>query len=127
MRRAIKRYKRYRSRSEREAMVAEYVESGQSQAEFCDERGIGVSTLQYWLRRTAELEEEEAARGSAGGSGFVELKVESAEGSREGERSSRAGLPEYELVLANSRRLIVRSGVEVSEVTALIRVLEERS
>lgn len=106
-------------------MVAEYVESGQSQGEYCRERGLGVSRLQYWLRKTAEL--EEASPGSAGGSGFVELKVEGLAGSREDGRQSPADLREYEIVLANGRRLVVRGGFDLSEVTALVSVLEERS
>ena len=106
-------------------MVAEYVESGQSQGEFSRERGMGVSTLQYWLRRTAEF--EEATPGSPGGGGFVELKVEGMAGRGEGGRQSTADLREYEMVLPNGRRLVIRGGFELSEITALVSVLEERS
>ena len=107
-------------------MVAEYVESGQSQGQYCRQRGIGVSTLQYWLRKTAAL--EGAAPGSAGDCGFVELKVEGSEvSSREGGRPSPAGPREYELVLANGRRLVMRGGFELSELAALLTLLEERA
>lgn len=105
-------------------MVAEYVESGQTQGEYCRERGMGVGTLQYWLRRTAAL--EEVAAGPAGGSGFVELKVEGIAGSGEGGKQPQADLREYEIALPNGRRLVVRGRFERSEVTALVSVLEER-
>lgn len=106
-------------------MVAEYVESGQSQWEFCRELGIGVGTLQYWLRRTAQS--EEAAPGSAGGSGFVEVRVEDVDGIRPGERQPRAEGREYEIVLVDGKRLVVRGGFELWEVAGLVSVLEGRS
>jgi hypothetical protein len=40
-----------RSRAEIAELIATYRQSGQKQREFCQQRGIGLSTLQNYLRR----------------------------------------------------------------------------
>ena len=47
----------YRSREDRakarREMVERYERSGKSQREFCEDEGIGLSTLQLWMRKTS--------------------------------------------------------------------------
>ncbi|PNV74134.1 IS66 family insertion sequence element accessory protein TnpA [Leptospira inadai] len=43
-----------KARKSREEYIAEYQESGLSQKAYCEESGISVSTLGYWLRHTKE-------------------------------------------------------------------------
>ena len=47
----------HKSRSDRAKargqMVERYQRSGKSQREFCEEEGIRLSTLQWWLRKTS--------------------------------------------------------------------------
>ena len=112
--------RRYLNREEREEILAEYVESGLSQGKFCEERGIGMSTMQYWLRKAREAEEGDEE--SAGSGGFVEVQVEDREMILPGwER--RPETARYELVLRDGKRLLVGSGFETNEVAKL---LEER-
>jgi hypothetical protein len=114
--------KRNRSWAEGEALVAEFLESEQTQGEFCRVYGIAIGTLQYWLRKIAGA--EESVSGAAGSGGFVELKMEPAGSSEtDGRRDGR----EYELILVNGTRLIVRGGFELPEVSALVSVLEARA
>jgi hypothetical protein len=40
-----------RSRAEIAELIGTYRQSGQKQREFCQQRGIGLSTLQNYLRR----------------------------------------------------------------------------
>ena len=56
------------------ALVKAYQASGQSQRAFCDEQGIGQSSLRYWKRRLepgAGIEPTPAATGSR----FVAVQV----------------------------------------------------
>jgi lambda repressor-like predicted transcriptional regulator len=46
-----KRVRVRRSREEIAELIASYRQSGQRQREFCQQRGIGLSTLQNYLRR----------------------------------------------------------------------------
>jgi transposase len=47
----------YRSREDRakarREMVERYERSGKSQREFCEDEGVGLSTLQLWMRKTS--------------------------------------------------------------------------
>jgi transposase-like protein len=45
-----------RSRDEWQRLIDEQAESGQTQAAFCAERGISVTSLQNWKRRLARSE-----------------------------------------------------------------------
>jgi transposase-like protein len=40
-----------RSAGERESLLARFQRSGQSQKRFCQENGLSLATLQYWLRQ----------------------------------------------------------------------------
>ena len=112
----------YRTKAEREAILSEFLESGLSQRAFCEERRIELSTLQYWLRKTRELEDAEEA---AVMPPFVEVQLEAGSGAPwKMDGSSRNA--EYDLVLPSGRRLVVRSGYDRSEVTELIHLLEQR-
>ena len=37
-------------------LIAEYVTSGQSQKEFCADRGLSFNTFQYWLKAVLYFE-----------------------------------------------------------------------
>lgn len=56
-----------------ERLVAEYERGDETRRAFCDERGLSVSSLDYWRRK---LREETAAR-----PGFIELGSVSTAGS----------------------------------------------
>ena len=47
----------YKSREDRakarREMVERYERSGKSQREFCEDEGVGLSTLQLWMRKTS--------------------------------------------------------------------------
>lgn len=114
---------KYRSKTERGAILAAFRASDAGQREFCLEHGVAVSTLQYWLRKAREADapsETEHQRAA-----FVEVKVA---------RSPAAlALPhvesqqrEYDVVLRSGQRLVVRSGFDPAEVTALLGLLEAR-
>ncbi len=60
-----------RSREEMYALLAVYVESGQTQASFCAGHGLKLATFQYWWRRYRQSQGGEAA-------GFVALEPEMA-------------------------------------------------
>jgi len=51
--------------AQREKILGAYRRSRVSQREFCAQAGIGLSTLQLWLRKSA--------RGAAAPAGFIEL------------------------------------------------------
>ena len=55
-----------RTMSEGLRLVREYDESGESRGGFCERRGLGVATLDYWRRQVA----------AAGTNGLVEVEVE---------------------------------------------------
>jgi len=46
------RSKEDRAKARRE-MVERYERSGKSQREFCEDEGVGLSTLQLWMRKTS--------------------------------------------------------------------------
>ena len=71
---------RHRRRSESDKLLADYRASGLTQKRWCQERGIGIASLRYWLKR----EREEAngyslvpveIEGRAVGKGMLELRV----------------------------------------------------
>src|SRR5260221_13233899 len=69
-----------RSRTEIAELIAAYRQSGQKQREFCRQRGIGLSTLQNYLRRERSngqpkqrlLEVEVVPKATAGGGQAIE-------------------------------------------------------
>lgn len=56
------------------AVVKEYTTSGQSQRQFCGERGIGQSSLRYWRRRLGQGPSAESAQ-TGMGTRLVAVKV----------------------------------------------------
>jgi hypothetical protein len=70
-----------RSRTEIAELMAAYRQSGQKQREFCQQRGIGLSTLQNYLRRERSngqpkqrlLEVEVVPKATAGASQALEI------------------------------------------------------
>ena len=56
---------------------------------------------------------------------FMEVKLEANGGGLWGVEGSRERA-EYEVVLREGRRLVLRSGFEVTEVAALVKILEAR-
>jgi hypothetical protein len=71
---------RHRRRAETDKLLADYRASGLTQKHWCEEHGIGITSLRYWLRR----EREEArgyslvpveVEGHRGGNGRLDLQV----------------------------------------------------
>ena len=71
---------RHRRRAEADKLLADYRASGLTQKHWCEERGIGIASLRYWLKR----EREEArgyslvpveVEGRSGGNGVLDLQV----------------------------------------------------
>ena len=73
--------RRRRSRAEIAELIAAYRQSAQKQREFCRQRGIGLSTLQNYLRRERSngqpkqrlLEVEVVPKATAGASQALEI------------------------------------------------------
>jgi len=71
---------RHRRRAESDKLLADYRSSGLTQKRWCEEHGIGIASLRYWLKR-----EREEARGYSlvpvevegrfGGNGGLDLRV----------------------------------------------------
>jgi hypothetical protein len=71
---------RHRRRAEADKLLADYRASGLTQKRWCQERGIRIASLRYWLKR-----EREEGRGyslvpieiesRAGGNGMLDLRV----------------------------------------------------
>src|SRR5438105_1531596 len=99
----IKSRKRYRTKTEREGILEEFVESGLGQRAFCEERGIGIGTFQYWLRKTRESEDSREVEPES--APLVEVKLEANGGALWGVEGSRESA-EYEVVLRDGKRLM---------------------
>ena len=117
--------RRRRTRSEVEAILEEYGRSGLTQRVFTRRVGIGVSTLQYWLRRArqgsrGEGTERKSKRRPAPELSLLEVKVA---GSGPGfPVAQRQG---YEIELKAGSRLRVPGGFEEAEVRRLLQLLKE--
>jgi transposase-like protein len=109
---------------EREAVVAEYLESGLTQRVFALENGMSVSTLQLWLR---QAESDAAARRhrKAGRSqtapavSLLEVELDDA--------PAPSALPaiSYEIELGRDVRLRLPQGFGDGEVRRLLALLKE--
>jgi hypothetical protein len=110
----------WRSEAEIEDIVVRYLESGLTQRVFAREEGIGVSTLQLWLRqcRTGSQEMERRADGVRS---LSLLEVELADASR----SATATATRYELELPSGARLRVGSDFAEADVRRLLGLLRE--
>jgi transposase-like protein len=120
--------RRRRTVEERAEVVGRYVESGQTQRVFAREEGIGVSTLQLWLRQVSADDEgvRRAAREPRNGSGRSE-SVSLLEVELTGERSQASGrdVADYAVELAGGTRLRLGTGFAEDEVRRLLVLLKE--
>ena len=97
-----------RSRLEIAQLITTYRQSGQGQREFCQQRGIGLSSLQNYLRR-------ERTRGRGG----ALLEVEVVPKGRSGAKHA-----PLELITANGYRIGIGSGFEAADLLRLVEVVE---
>jgi hypothetical protein len=105
-----KRARVRRSRVETAELVASYRQSGQRQREFCQQRGIGLSTLQNYLRRERTTGQQKHRR-------LLEVEVVA--------KSSRvAETPQLELIAPNGYRIAVGSEFRAEALLRLLEVVE---
>jgi transposase-like protein len=107
-----------------EAILGEYVKSGLTQRVFAREIGIGVSTLQYWLRQNGRREPQRPRRQMRGGGTSPEVPL--VEVDLEGiARGGSAVEERYEIAWSNGMRLRVPRGFGKEEVRALVELVKE--
>jgi transposase-like protein len=94
--------------AQRDRILSDYRGSQLSQSEFARQVGIGVSTLQFWLKKAA------ASSASAPGPGFVEVPNPLAQA---------PGAVAYRLRLAGGMDLEIASGFRAEELLSLLRAL----
>jgi transposase-like protein len=109
---------------EAEAIVGEYEKSGLTQRVFARKNGIGVSTLQYWLRRRGRR--SSASTGTQTWSAKATREVSLLEVDVKGvPRVGSAGEERYELEWADGMRLRVPRGFGKEELKALLELVKE--
>ena len=96
------------SPTQRAELLRRYQHSGLSQRVFAAQAGIGLSTLQFWLRRARTTAEQAAA--------FVELP----------NPLPVAALPAYRLRWADGLVLELGRGFAAEELAVLLQVVEGR-
>ena len=94
--------------SEMRGVLDEWETSGLSRREFCQQRGIAVTTFDYWRREHA-VKRRKQARGPR----MVAVKVKNVEPA-----------PHFTLSLANGRRIECSWRFADVELTRLIRIAE---
>ena len=104
-----------------------YWSSGQTQRVFTEKEGVGVSTLQYWLRRMRSQGEQGSRRrkwsGQSGGaSASAPLSLLEVELAGAGRKTSQAT---YEIELPDGTHLRFDSGFGEGEVQRLLTLLRE--
>ena len=110
---------RRRTRSEIREIIGAYYASGQTQGDFANRRGIGVSTLSLWLRRereqamalTPSLEREP---------NLVEVSLSGTEPSRQQPGG------DFEIEFAGGERLRMRRGFLAEELRVIVEVLRRQ-
>jgi transposase-like protein len=116
--------RRRRRDLEVEVILAEYAKSGLTQRVFAREIGIGVSTLQYWLRRHGRRKPQKQ-RGEMGG-GRNSPEVALLEVDLGGMAKGGSAVEErYEIEWSNGTRLRVPRGFGKEEVRALLDLVKE--
>src|ERR1700747_349148 len=106
-----KRVRVRRSREEIAELIASYRQSGQRQREFCQQRGIGLSTLQNYLRRERTKGQQKHRR-------LLEVEVVA-------KRSTAAReTPELELIAPNGYRIAVGAEFKAEALLRLLEVVE---
>lgn len=93
-------------------ILADYRASGLSQVRFCRERGLSVSTLGYWLRRSR------ADAGPADEARLLPVRVRDAADEQPSVVTIR---------LPSGLEVVLSAGSAVAEVAALVRQLEATS
>ena len=118
--------RRRRSDLEVEVILGEYAKSGLTQRVFAREIGIGVSTLQYWLRRNGRREPRRQRRERRGGETSPEVSL--LEVDLGGVAKGGSALEErYEIEWANGTRLRVPRGFGKEELRALVDMVKEEA
>jgi hypothetical protein len=92
-----------RSTEEGLRLIEEFERSGQTRRQFCEERKITVTTLDYWRWRKARPAKP----------GLVEVVVE-----------NDVAMVGFSVVLTNGRRIECRWNFRESELSSLIRIVE---
>jgi transposase-like protein len=103
-----------------EVILGEYARSGLTQRVFAREIGIGVSTLQYWMRRNGQRERRETRDG--GTLPEVSLLEVDLGGIA---RGGSAVEERYEIEWGNGTRLRVPRGFGKEELRALVDMVKE--
>jgi transposase-like protein len=116
--------RRRRSLQEADGILEGYARSGLTQRVFARRVGIGVSTLQYWLRRQARrpMKSDPIEAGSSETLSKVSLLEVELDGGREDERVWRDG---YEVEWACGLRVRVPSGFQAEEARRLLAIVKE--
>jgi transposase-like protein len=109
-----------------EEILGEYAKSGLTQRVFAREIGVGVSTLQYWLRRNGQREPGKHRRETRGAETLSEvslLEVDLGSIARGGSAIAEG----YEIEWANGTRLRVPRGFGKEELRALLGTMKEEA
>jgi hypothetical protein len=107
-----------------EAILGEYAKSGLTQRVFAQAIGIGVSTLQYWLRRQARTGAQRHRREA--GSGETSPEVSLLEVELDGIGASGIAAQEcYEIEWVSGTRLRVPRGFRKEELKTLLGMVKE--
>jgi hypothetical protein len=104
---------RRRTRGEAERLAREFTASGLSRRNFCEGRGLKVSTLDAYRKRLRQRE-----RDGAGALGWVAVDIAGAT------RPAVASLSGVAVVLAGGRRIELERGFDPATLGALLRLLE---
>jgi transposase-like protein len=99
---------------ERKRLLKLFEHSGLSAKRFCQDRGIPVSTLSYWVRKS---------RGKVGSGAVVEIPAETMNGVSLDEQSGALGSGMVEIRLPNRMELRISAGSDTRWVTELLRGL----
>lgn len=99
---------------ERKRLLRLFEHSGLSAKRFCEDRGIPVSTLSYWVRKS---------RRKAGDGAVVEIPAVAVHGARLDERIREREPGSVEIRLPNQMELKISAGADTRWVTELLRGL----
>jgi transposase-like protein len=99
---------------ERKRLLRLFEHSGLSAKKFCEDRGIPVSTLSYWVRKS---------RRKAGDGAVVEIPAGAMHGCTLDERICVPGPGSVEIRLPNQMELRISAGADTKWVTELLRGL----
>jgi hypothetical protein len=94
--------------AEMRRVLEEYAASGLTRREFCQQRGIALTTFDYWRRELAEKPRQQAKRPR-----LVKVEVANIEPA-----------PQFTLSLANGRRIESSWRFADAELARLIRIAE---